>query len=584
MMTWNMIVVFMGCLLAVFAVWREYQRTDRSHFVWRIASALLAVIALTGIALPIQYNSTKTGIGKANILLTQGFNRDSLDNNAAIYTLDKSIHQQYPKAKLIYDLDDRFNGAQVYGYGLSPQEITQLKNKSIVFHPSGLPDGIIAANWTQEIKVGQQFRVQGSYQNATTKKYKLILTGSNTPFDSVTIQPKTITQFSLTALPKNNGRMVYDVLAISGNDTLQHEHLPVIVTPIQPLKVLILSASPDFETRFLKSWLTGKGYSVAVRTSITKGKISQDQINIDHIDLNKITTGLLGKFDVMISDLSSINDLATAENAALQQEVLEKGLGLIIRADSSGRKSSWVMHDFTLQQTSKPAIESALLLQGQYKTAKLTIDQQFIKPQNNILSLITDDHQHLLAGVTLAGAGKIIVSTLNRTYVWALAGDQIDHAATWSLLLDKVIRKTSDTAQWHIETKLPTVDRSIQIVTESVDALTDVKVNGLTVYPSQNMAMPFKRQYTYWPSVNGWQQITRQAGQPYWWYVWKDTDWRSLTAANKTTATKQYSNRVALTAKPLMQKIKVNVPKIYFYILFLMVAAFLWIERKFFSL
>jgi hypothetical protein len=581
MMSWSMIVVVIGCLLAVFAIWLEYQRTDRSHLIWRIAAVLLAVIALTGIALPIQYSSTKTSIGKANILLTEGFNRDSLDDNAVIYTLDKSIHQQYPKAKLIYDLDDRFNGAQVYGHGLSPEEITQLKGRSIIFHPSHLPDGVIAANWTQKIRSGQQFKVQGSYQNLTAKKYKLILRGSNTSLDSVTIQPKTTTQFALTALPKSNGRMVFDLLAVDGADTLQHEHLPVIVVPAQQLKILILSASPDFETKFLKSWLAQKGYSVATRTSITKGKISQDQTNID---LNKITTSLLGKFDVMISDLSSINDLTAAENAALQQEVSDKGLGLIIRVDSSSKKNSWVMRDLTLQQTSKPAIESVLLLQGQYKTAKLTIDQQFIMPKNNTLSLITDDKQHLLAGVTLAGAGKIIASTLNRTYAWALAGDQKDHEATWSFLLGKVARKTSDTAQWHIATKLPTVDRPVQIVAESADALTDVKVNGSLVYPLQNMGVPFKRQYTYWPLVNGWQQITRQNGAPYWWYVWKDTDWRSLTAADKTTATIQYSKRVAFTAKPSTQKIKVNVPKIYFYILFLMVAAFLWIERKFFSL
>jgi hypothetical protein len=42
----------------------------------------------------------------------------------------------------------------------------------------------------------------------------------------------------------------------------------------------MLSASPDFESKFLKNWLSENGYAVALRSAISKDKFNSEYINI----------------------------------------------------------------------------------------------------------------------------------------------------------------------------------------------------------------------------------------------------------------------------------------------------------------
>lgn len=595
-MSWNNIVITICLLLGAFSVYREYQRAAKSYLTWRILAIILAVIALACIILPVSYTrkaDPTRGMGK--ILLTDGFNTDSLRNgeNDSVYTLLPTIHREYPNARLLNDIQELLADTNsiipmhILGYGLDQDELNQLAGWPIMFHPPSIPDGITTANWTEKVKAGEQFRVQGQYKNTSAKTYKLILTGFNTPLDSVTIQANATTKFSLQAMPKNTGRAVYSLVAVSGKDTIVSEQLPVTVTPVQPLKVLILSASPDFESKFLKNWLARNGYGIAKRSTITKGKYSEDHINMDQADLSHITPTLLSKFDVLVGDLSLLKGLSASESGALQQEVRQKGLGVIIRADSAGKQASWLQNDFPVSyQSGKQAAPVALHIQGTGKTAKVNTNPLYISNQNNTQALVTDEHNHVLAAAALSGAGKLIFTTISNSYNWVLAGNQDNYFALWSLLINKAARKLPATENWMIANNVPMINKPARLTLEQASANGNININNDMVSPAQNPVVPFHQLINYWPVTYGWQQATIPNGKIYWWYAWQNNNWKSLTAAGKINATAQYvsEHAVGLSAtKQVSQSTRAAVPKVYFYILFIISLTFLWVESKFLS-
>lgn len=593
-MRWNSVVILICLLLAAFTVYREYTRANKAHLLWRVIAVLLAVGALTCVILPLTYPTTVTQTkGAGKILLTEGFSADGLNKNDSIYTLDKSVHQQYPKAKLLDNLQALFNDSahitpvHILGYGLDADELEQLSGRQVVFHPSPIPDGFTAVNWTEKAKTGQQVSVQGTYQTMSAKVFDVILKGLNTTLDSVRISSAAQASFTLKATPKNSGRLVYDLIVLKGKDTLQHEHLPLIIEKAQPLKVLLLSSSPDFERKFLNTWLGNNGYGIASRSVISKGKFGQEFLNIDQSDLSRITPALLSKFDLLIGDLPALKTLSVAESSALQQEISHKGLGLIIRADSLDKKTSWLQSSFPISYLAgKQQTPMALNIRGKGKTAKLNIDPVDIIPQSNTQALITDEHGHMHAALTLNGVGKLIFTTINNTYSWMLAGNVADYTTLWSLLAEQAARKSPVTENWSVASSLPLIHQPVSLTLESSLPAGDIKVNQSAVYPLQNPIVPFRKSVTYWPAVAGWQQVIRGNGSPYWWYVWKGNEWLSLKAAKKVSLTAQYVKNNptrATVTKQIQQKTRASVPKIYFYILFLMAATFLWAESKFFS-
>jgi hypothetical protein len=593
-MNWDNAIIAICILLAAIALYFEYRRERKAHLVLRLFAVVSAITALACLILPLTYTGAVDGAkGKINVLLTDGFNADSINKTDSVYTLDNTIKKNYPKAKLLTDITELFADTariaptRILGYGLNQHELGQLKSVPVIFHPGLLPDGITAVSWTEQVNPGRQFIVEGTFKNSSLKARSLLLKGLNTTLDSVTIPANTSAPFTLSAKPKNSGRTVYHLAVLNGKDTIEQEDLPLTIEHSQPIKVLVLSASPDFETKFLKNWLGGEGYSVASRSLISKGKFGQEYVNMDQPGLTKITAGLLSKFDLVVGDLSVLKDLSAPESSALQQEVTEKGLGIIVRSDSSSKAASWLQSSFPLNtQAGKQASLSSLNISSKGKTAKLTVDPAYIVPQNNTQALVTDETSHALAAVTLDGAGKLIFTTINNSYSWMLAGNKDDYTALWSTLIDKALRKTPATEKWLVASSLPMVNTPVTLISEGTLPVSGVKAGQTMLYPAQNPAIPFQQTFTYWPASYGWQQVTQHNGTPFWWYTWPNGAFASLNTVKKTMLTSIYAKNHpadASVTKQIHQTVRLMVPKIYFYMLFLAAAIFLWAESKFFS-
>jgi hypothetical protein len=579
---WTYIVIALCILLAFGFAWLEYRRVNKRYFLLRILAVVIAAAALACIALPVAYNGilTSTDNHKA-ILLTAGFDADSI--NAAdtnVVTTDAAIKKAYPKAKLINGLDElsRTDQLHVYGYGLSNNELEQLDTLPFIFHPAKVPAGIINVHWNNYIKAGEALQVQGQYDNTSAQKIKLVLGGLNTGLDSVTLPANAITNFDLNAIPKTTGRVVYTLHA----DTILQGNIPVQIAPVKPLKVLMLSASPDFESKFLKNWLTENGYAVALRSAISKGKFNSEYINIEQFNLYELSAQTLDKFDVIIGDLSVLNGLTIAESGALKQEISDKGLGLIVRADSSG-KTSWIQRQFPVDKPSdKEPAPASLIINGKKSSAKLSYGLAHIVYQNGTQPLVKTAQERILASGIIDGAGRIVFTTLNNTYSWMLGGNKPDYTAYWSALITNAARK-DDNVESDVEfLSTPYSGEPVHLKIAQGKS-SPVTINGETAASAQDPNIPFEYNATYRPTTAGWQNL-KQGDEASNWYVYSRQDWHAIQAVGKLSVTNKYAGTHKISdivTKQIQQKVRIDVPKIYFYILLLAACTFLWIETKF---
>lgn len=584
---WNTIVIGLCILLAAFAVWLEIRRPNQKRLALRALAVLLAVIALACMALLVSYQKeAKQNDSEEFALLTKGFTIDSIPAKVRLFTADEAIKKAYTRAMFTNSLDAladtlKGNPLHIYGHGLNKTQLDELDSLPVIFHPQMPPEGISHISWPQKLKTGKALQVQGTYQNPSAQKVMLLLKGLNTVLDTATIQPNGQWNFELNATPKSNGKQIYQLLSVSGGDTVLQGSLPFIVEPVKPLKVLILSASPGFETKFLKSWLSAQGYAVAARSAISKEKFNSEYINIKQLPLDRLTASTLAQFDVVIGDLSTLNTLGGTDAASLKHEVEDDGLGIIIRADSTG-KTSWLQKEFPTDNVPGKESLSALAINSKKSVSdKIGNGTTGIRYHEGTQPLITGANDRVLASSSLAGQGKLVFSTLGNTYSWALGGNQHDYAAVWSALIGKAARRDTNAAMPIEADAMPFVGEPVHLrIAKSTSSA--ISINGEALAHEQNPAMHFEWSAPYWPTEAGWQSV-RQNNTTDWFYAWPPTEWKGVQAAAKTAATQQYAashQSGSIVTKQIHQKLRIEVPKIYFYILLLAAFVFLWVERK----
>lgn len=593
-MTWNLTVIIICILLFIITVWLEYRRSNGSRLIWRIIVSLIAIAALACLALPVTYqgkNSINGGSDAA--LLTPGYHTDSLSHTGAklIFTTDKDVLKTYPKAIFLNTLQDlntnypAIKQLHILGYGLDDDYLKQLDKIPVVFHAPPTAGGILAVNWQKQLKAGELFQVQGKFNNTSSKSVRLLFKGLNTPLDSVNIPAGKITGFELTTVPKTPGNITYDLLAIDGKDTIENESVPVIIERTQQVKILILAASPGFETRFLKNWLSQNGYAVAVRETISKDKISEDFINTEKQSLAHLSAALLNKFDVVIGDLSALKALNSSESSTLRQQVSQSGLGVIIRSDSLTKEISWLQNNFKVTTyASKTQLTVPLVIQDQkFKTAPLNIDPSYISNNNNVQNLVLDLQNHILASSAIYGTGKLVYTTLHNTYTWQLAGNNKDYTALWSILISKAARKLPPEQSFTVESAIPAAEAPVQLQIQSSSAPVQLSVNNIPVSAVQNVVIPYEWKFDYWPENPGWQQTILNKKVINSWYLYQKDKWTPLKYASRGEKTQHYLDKRAKSlsvTKQIQNLTSIAIPKTYFYLALIAACAFLWIERK----
>jgi hypothetical protein len=593
-MVWAITVIGLCSLLLALLVWKEVRRSNKAWLVARILLSVLAVTALALLAFSLPVKKRESASAKDIVLLTEGFDKDSVERVVKqhkiqkIYTADKAIRDL--SAIFIADLSllkDSGHIVHLFGYGFTETEWRALHAMPVRFYPALLKNTFTAASWNRKLPSGEPLIVQGRFVNAGSLPAKFVLSGFESNLDSATVAANETGNFTLRAVPSHLNKAVFTLTALSGTDTLAKEPVPVEVLSTAPLKVLVLASSPDFENKFLKTWLADHQYGFAVRTTISSGKYDKEFVNLSPLPLDNITPDLLQKFDLLVADMSGLKALPSPGIAAIQSFVSNRGGGLVVKADNAARSSQFYAAAFPLAETrdSLQHLVKALFAEDDYATSPLKIGQPvYIKAAAGTQVLVQDQQRRTIVSSTQSGLGKIVLTTVPNSFVWQLSGSERDYHRYWTTLLTEAAKRTPSTNNWQLMTALPSVHDEVPLQWQGeTDGAPQMQVGSATLYPEQDPHLPYRWRATFWPAAAGWVLATAANGKAEWFYVYGKEDWKGVKAAEKITATKQYAaahEGAAGQSPTAVTIVKTEFPKIWLFLLVLLCCGLLWLEKK----
>lgn len=595
MTNWSIVMGVLVLLLAIFLVIKEVKRSLKAHLGRRILASLLAVLALLCLGLPITCQQSYTASSlKTAVVLSPGYVADSVKrflsqhDYPAVYTLsshparaDNFGAVPLTRAQL---LAQKFAAVHLFGWGFNRHQQHLFDSVPVVFHPSPEPAGVTNISWPQKLATGEVLAVSGRYNNTTRKKIKLVLATFGMAVDSVNLAAGSL-GFTLRTTPRAQGRALYQLIALQGSDTIYSHPLPLVVHTAQPLRVLILAHFPDFENKFLKNWLAGYNYSVAVRTAISKNKYDQSFTNLKQQSLLRITPGMLSSFNVLVADAAELNTLSKGELAAIQNQVAQNGLGLVVKADTAVRGAYFYNSRFGLQSivaTAQPTVlqinDSAALLPAIHLGPA-----SIIRPSAELRPMVQDRQQRSYVNSTLWGNGRIVLSTISNSYTWWLAGNQQGYSQFWSAILNTAVQKVAEEETWLVQPFIPVINQPVEVVVQTNrQGVPQATVGGAEVHFQQHPLLPFRWSGPYWPEKNGWQSTVGNSGNIFWWYAFAPADWEGVTALQRLQHTKAYTrlHQQPAVQHPVSKTRSAEVPKVWFLLAFVAGCAYLWYEAK----
>lgn len=572
-------------LLLSFILFKEFNRANKTNLILRISASVFAIISLYFIISPLTFNrKVSSNYGDSAIFLTEGYHRDSLIawKGIPIFSTEKSISEQNKNVRFIANIQQfteknpKYKNIHVFGYGLENYELEQLATKNLILHPSPLADGISAINWTEKIQSGESLSIQGDYINAKKREIKIILRGLGNNLDSIIID-KEKSHFELKCIPKHLDKAVYSLIALSNSDTLIKEKLPVLVKKKEPIRLLILASSPDFENKFLKNWLSEEGYSVVIRTSISKDKFNTEFVNVPKSDLSRINSTLLENFDLVIGDIQELSSLSNSESLALQNQV-NKGLGLIIKSNVSPSKNSLYSKSFNILENKKAFPKSMKLIwEGQLATKEMLPGSVFLTiiPQSGTQSLVKNESGDILISSKLFGEGKLILNLIQDSYTWILGNQKKNYSSFWTYILQKAAKK-KEMASNYIFPKIGVINKEIVLQTDS----SQLRINNDKIALIQDPTLQFEHKGIWWPKNIGWQSLDNEQD---WFYIFGESDWNGVRASQKLRNTKMnlMFKKENINEEQISNlTYEEQVSSIWFYILFLLCCTYLWLEEK----
>lgn len=579
MMQWNTIVIAVCLAALAWLLWQELRRPVKARLAIRIAATVLAVASLAGLALPLQVKIHTTQNSEA-ILLTEGYREDSLQ----LFVKNKGKNLPVYQQAQLNSLPANIAVLHVFGYGLSQSECTRLPAARLILHASPPADGISEVHWQPQLTAGKTLLVQGSVNHASAKPLKLLLSGQHTILDSVTL-PAAQQHFELSAVPKHLGRAVYSLAVIIGKDTIEQQPVALQVSDSSRLHVLVLAAWPDFENKFLREWLAAHGYAVSVRTIISKDKYGETFLNTSQRSLTPLKEAMLDSVDVIIADAQALQSAGESELAAIRTQVAEKGMGLIVRADTTIATTAFYNAPFALTVSADHLPKKLqLVAEAAQPAAALPFEQTvYINGSAGTQALVRDAQQHVLAGSSLYGSGRVVLSTIGNTYSWLLGGNKKEYQSFWTLLLQQAARKKTAVEQWQTIPALPQVNEPVQLVVNAAYQ-PQVQVGQSPVHLAQDAWLPHVWKGRYWPDRAGWQPGITTNGQTYWWYAYAPNDWINVQRQQRVSETLQYSRDAQTRGRKVLSEeagiARKPLSKWYAAALFLLGCAVLWIEKK----
>ncbi len=592
-------LLLIGCLLLALglsvAAWR---RPDTRRRGARLLAGLLAVAGLWLMAYPPQ--RTVAEPQAEAILLTDDYQPDTLrallrrfgartrvwryalgsspqtPNDTPTITSLTTLREKMPALRRLHLL----------GRGLPAAALPALGAVRLVKHAPAPFTGFRAAHWSRTLELGQPLLLEGYFAAGARQPnpvwVRLRVAGAAR--DSVRL-PTGQGTFRLRYVPKAAGRMVATLSAGPSRRLLATEPVPVEVVAARPLRVLLLAVTPSFELKFLKNHLAARQHTVAWRAGISRDLTQTEFSNQSPTDLSRLTSTLLARYDVVVTEASVLSALTTAEAQTLRTAQRSEGLGLIVLAESGALPAALPgrAHVRLVAQSNALNRPQRLNWPDAPQATALVASTLALSGAARPLVTVAESGSVVVAGQRL-GLGNVVVSSVPETYPWLLQNAAATYESYWSRLLSAAARPTATVAHWTLtdpwpRPQLPLTLRLTSAFPTQQPVVLEASSTPLAWLPLyQDPQLPEWSTATYWPTAAGWHQIQLPGRATQWFYVFTTSDWQGPELQRRTQSAIPWLTSAA-TPLPKQPRIE-SWPIGWFFALFVLAAGFLWLEEK----
>jgi hypothetical protein len=569
-------IVLGATVLIAFLVWKEIGRKIRFLPARIIAVVFMICSIVVWMLQPIRTSEKET---TGAVLLTKNYDLAKADSlikkypALAILRLNEATDFKNAIPLKPYELSDyKSEIAFVLGDGLPAYE-EEIISAPYTFIPGKPPMGITDLVIPANAHVGQTVTVNGSANIA--KRTTLLLKGPGQTEDSVTLKGSGLKPFSLSFQSRQAGLFQYSLVM---RDSLNNEtfaSLPIEIHPEEKLNILFVQKYPTAEVRYLKNFLAEKGHAITVRSQISKTNFHYEFSNRESIRIDRLTTELLEKIDLIFLDSESLNGLSTSELKSLEQSCRE-GLGAIVLINSTDTKSKIPL----LNASGKTYAQDTVRLNGTATSFVLPATPVSIAATSEITPIIGSSNR-TLSGFLNLGAGKVGFQLLHETYRLLLEGKENDYANLWSPLLKATTRLKSQRFKIQIENSFPNyTDEPLTISVIAANEEPILKYKTTTLPLQEDVIVDDYWHTITWAGKAGWNQLETQDSTRLNYFVAAADEWETLRVSNQhkqhQSRTTSYSER---TQRELTSITK-PIPVLLFFIIFLLASSFLWLAPK----
>ncbi|SHJ37730.1 hypothetical protein SAMN02745146_2965 [Hymenobacter daecheongensis DSM 21074] len=576
------------------------RRADKRRRPARLVAGWLAVLALWLTAYP-PLRPVKMAPTEV-ILLTESYQPDTLrrllrqlgagtrvwrygpaaspSDTPAIQHL-QALRERYPALRRLH----------VLGRGLPAATLPELGPVRLVPHSPPVFRGFAQAAWNQRPLLGQPVSVEGVFawpraQNATPgAPVWLSLHGPGQPTDSVRVAAGG-GSFRLRYVPKAAGLAVYWLVARQRGRVVAAEPVPVEVSAPLPLRVLLLSAAPSFEFKFLKNQLGRQQHRVALRTGLSRGLTQTEFLNQPTHDLTRLTPALLARYDIVMADAATLQELTPPEARTLKAALQTDGLGLVLLAEAAAlprampARADFAIISHPIGSTDRPQ-PIAWPDVPPRTTATLPATIRLTPPAR---ALATTAQGQPVVATRRVGLGSITVSVVPQTYPWVLQNAPDIYQSYWNLLLHAA-RPLPAQAQWQVLAAWPRPHEPLplRLVSAGFPSVRPTVVGprgAARLALAQDAALSEWKTGFYWPEAAGWHQAKLASLPPFWFYVYAAADWAGPENTVRQLAAQPWQRLAAPTPESAPAPRREPWPTAWFFGLFVLAAGFLWLEEK----
>ncbi|MDH6330485.1 hypothetical protein M2299_001293 [Stenotrophomonas sp. 1278] len=403
----------------------------------------------------------------------------------------------------------------------------------------------------------------------------------------------------LSGIARAEGRSVFQLRLLDAQGHVADSvPVPQQTLPAAPLRVLVRSAAPGAELKYLRRWATDAGIRVQVQAETGAGlSLGDGNVALD--------ASTLARSDLLLLDERSLAALGAAQLAAVRQ-ALRDGLGLLVRSTGAPSASARqrlrdlglpVQGDASSQVAAMPGEGDATMLQarrGPLAAGTLpTTDGEDADrashaaalPALEYLALQAADSRPLLqdrdskpiGGWRAVGKGRIGLLPITDSWRWVLAGREDRHGELWSTVFASLARAQPGTeGPWSTQALAWAGERQSLCGVQAPLRAFDGRGDGVPLIVDSTTSTA--RCAGWWPRQAGWQRL-QHGDRTQWRYVFDPKQAPSLHRQAMMDATAQ---RLATAAPATAQASqRVPGPRWPWWLAFVLCASLLWwLERR----